>query len=119
MSRTQPDFQAFLGHVQDMARTQPNFQAFLSSFCDTVCKPCSGRVRATMRMQPHFQAFLDGKGTLPLTIPRRVFKSSAKDSAYRSMEIVLQGDIRSTSAVKALPTTCAPGAMRPLLRVSK
>ena len=37
------------------------------------------------------------KATLPLTIPRRVFKSSAKDSTRRSMEIVLQGGHRDAS----------------------
>ncbi|ERN01718.1 hypothetical protein AMTR_s00097p00015030, partial [Amborella trichopoda] len=31
------------------------------------------------------------KATLPLTIPRRIFKSSAKDSAYRPTGIALQG----------------------------
>ncbi|PHT25013.1 hypothetical protein CQW23_35334 [Capsicum baccatum] len=41
------------------------------------------------------------KATLPLTIPRRVFKSSAKDSARRSMEIVLQGGHRDPSAAVA------------------
>ena len=31
------------------------------------------------------------KATLPLTIPRRVFKSSAKDSTRRSVVIIIQG----------------------------
>ena len=31
------------------------------------------------------------KATLPLTMPRRVFKSSAKDSARRPCEIVIRG----------------------------
>ncbi|PHT27800.1 Regulator of rDNA transcription protein 15 [Capsicum baccatum] len=38
------------------------------------------------------------KAALPLTIPRRIFKSSAKDSARRSMEIILQGGHRDPSA---------------------
>ncbi|CAA3001838.1 Hypothetical predicted protein [Olea europaea subsp. europaea] len=65
--------------------------------------------------QPHFQAFLGSKATLSLTIPHHIFKSSVKDFAHRSMEIVLQGDRCSTSTVRALPMTGAPGVMRPLL----
>ncbi|KAG8365710.1 hypothetical protein BUALT_Bualt17G0000200 [Buddleja alternifolia] len=62
-------------------------------------------------------SFLFRKATLPLTIPRRVFKSSAKDSARRSMGIVLQGGQRGSSAARAWPTTRALGGHRPLLRV--
>jgi hypothetical protein len=57
------------------------------------------------------------KATLPLTIPRRVFKSSAKDSTRRSMEIVLPGGRRGSSAVPAWPATRASGGRGPLLRV--
>lgn len=57
------------------------------------------------------------KATLPLTIPRRVFKSSAKDSTRRSVEIVIQGGSRNSSAAGAWPTTRAFGGARPLLRV--
>ncbi|KAK2965069.1 hypothetical protein RJ639_029414 [Escallonia herrerae] len=52
------------------------------------------------------------KATLPLTIPRRVFKSSAKDSTRRSVEIVLQGGPRGSSAAGAWPTTRAFGDPR-------
>jgi len=37
------------------------------------------------------------KATLPLTIPRRVFMSSAEDTTHRSMKIVLQGSHRDAS----------------------
>ncbi|KAK8606248.1 hypothetical protein V6N13_030534 [Hibiscus sabdariffa] len=57
------------------------------------------------------------KATLPLTIPRRVFKSSAKDSTRRSVEITLQGGTRNLSDARAAPTTRALGGHRPLLRV--
>lgn len=59
------------------------------------------------------------KATLPLTIPRRVFKSSAKDSTRRSMGIVLQGGPRDWSVARASPTARALGGRRPLLRVGK
>ncbi|KAK8617027.1 hypothetical protein V6N13_116997 [Hibiscus sabdariffa] len=58
------------------------------------------------------------KATLPLTIPRRVFKSSAKDSTRRSVEITLQGGTHDLSDTRAAPTTRALGGHRPLLRVS-
>uniref|UniRef100_A0A6N2KK79 Senescence-associated protein n=1 Tax=Salix viminalis TaxID=40686 RepID=A0A6N2KK79_SALVM len=57
------------------------------------------------------------QGTLPLTIPRRVFKSSAKDSTRRSVGIVLQGGPRGSSTARAWPTARASGAKRPLLQV--
>ncbi|KAK8700821.1 hypothetical protein V6N13_019211 [Hibiscus sabdariffa] len=57
------------------------------------------------------------KATLPLTIPRRVFKSPAKDSTRRSVEITLQGGTRDLSDARAAPTTRALGGHRPLLRV--
>nr|TKS12470.1 hypothetical protein D5086_0000062990 [Populus alba] len=57
------------------------------------------------------------KATLPLTIPRRVFKSSAKDSTRRSVGIVLQGGPRGSFAARAWPTARASGAKRPLLQV--
>ncbi|KAK8616688.1 hypothetical protein V6N13_116658 [Hibiscus sabdariffa] len=57
------------------------------------------------------------KATLPLTIPRRVFKSSAKDSTRRSVEITLQEGSRDLSDARAAPTTRALGGHRPLLRV--
>ncbi|CAA0837973.1 Unknown protein [Striga hermonthica] len=51
------------------------------------------------------------KATLPLTIPRRIFKSSAKDSTRRSMEIELQGGQCGKSAARAWPTTRALGGL--------
>ncbi|KAK8616867.1 hypothetical protein V6N13_116837 [Hibiscus sabdariffa] len=57
------------------------------------------------------------KATLPLTIPCRVFKSSAKDSTRRSVEITLQGGTHDLSDARAAPTTRALGGHRPLLRV--
>ncbi|KAK8631886.1 hypothetical protein V6N13_028663 [Hibiscus sabdariffa] len=57
------------------------------------------------------------KATLPLTIPRRIFKSSAKDSTRRSVEITLQGGTRDLSDARAAPTTRSLGGHRPLLRV--
>ncbi|KAK8631877.1 hypothetical protein V6N13_028654 [Hibiscus sabdariffa] len=50
-------------------------------------------------------------------MPRRVFKSSAKDSTRRSVEIMLQGGTRDLSDARAAPTTRALGGHRPLLRV--
>ncbi|KAK8590491.1 hypothetical protein V6N13_057384 [Hibiscus sabdariffa] len=58
------------------------------------------------------------KATLPLTIPRRVFKSSAKDSTRHSVEITLHGGTHDLSDASATPTTRALGGHRPLLRVS-
>ncbi|KAH9697458.1 hypothetical protein KPL71_023616 [Citrus sinensis] len=52
---------------------------------------------------------IPSKATLPLTIPRRVFKSSAKDSTRRSMGITIQGGRRGPSAAGAWPTTRASG----------
>ena len=53
-----------------------------------------GRIRATWGW---ISVDRGSKATLPLTMPRRVFKSSAKDSTRRSMEIVLQGGHRDAS----------------------
>ncbi|KAH9657869.1 hypothetical protein KPL70_023255 [Citrus sinensis] len=63
-------------------------------------EPWAGAVRAVDR---------GSKATLPLTIPRRVFKSSAKDSTRRSMGITIQGGRRGPSAAGAWPTTRASG----------
>ncbi|KAK8640456.1 hypothetical protein V6N13_008209 [Hibiscus sabdariffa] len=57
------------------------------------------------------------KDTLPLTIPCRVFKSSAKDSTRRSVEITLQDGTRDLSDARAAPTTRALRGHRPLLQV--
>ncbi|KAK8495624.1 hypothetical protein V6N13_038568 [Hibiscus sabdariffa] len=68
-------------------------------------------------MPGEFDIVRDPKATLPLTIPRRVFKSSAKDSTRRSVEITLQGGTHDLSDARATPTTRALGGQRPLLRV--
>lgn len=65
-----------------------------------------GRIGAT---QGWISEDRGSKATLPLTIPRRVFKSSAKDSTRRSVGIVLHGDPCSSSATRAWPTTRAFG----------
>ena len=65
-----------------------------------------GRIRATWGW---ISVDRGSKATLPLTMPRRVFKSSAKDSTRRSMGIVLQGGQRGSSAAMAWPTTRALG----------
>ncbi|KAK8640815.1 hypothetical protein V6N13_008567 [Hibiscus sabdariffa] len=72
---------------------------------------CRGNIFTSVgTIHPH-------KATLPLTIPRRVFKSSAKDSTRRSVEITFQGGTRDLSDARATPTTRALGGHRPLLRV--
>ena len=47
-----------------------------------------GRIRAT---QGWISVDRGSKATLPLTMPRRVFKSSAKDSAHRPLGRELRG----------------------------
>ena len=59
------------------------------------------------------------KATLPLTIPRRVFKSSAKDSTRRSMGIALHGVSYGLFTLRGSPTTRASGGQGPLLLVGK
>ncbi|KAK7323173.1 hypothetical protein VNO77_26636 [Canavalia gladiata] len=53
------------------------------------------------------------KATLPLTIPRRVFKSSAKDSTYHPMGIALQGVLQGQYTLQGSPTARASGGKRP------
>ena len=48
------------------------------------------------------------KATLPLTIPRRVFKSSAKDSARRPRGITFQGYLRGSSATQEITNDTGP-----------
>ncbi|XLR31084.1 hypothetical protein S83_063667 [Arachis hypogaea] len=59
------------------------------------------------------------KATLPLTIPRRVFKSSAKDSTRRAFGIALHGVPQGSSALGVSPTARASGGPGPLLLVGK
>ncbi|KAH0976218.1 hypothetical protein GBA52_010381 [Prunus armeniaca] len=84
-------------------------------------KPQHAKVRQGKPKPQHAKARQGkaSKATLPLTIPYRVFKSSAKDSTRRSVEIVIQGGPRSSSAARASPTTRAFGGLGPLLRVGK
>ncbi|KAH9657822.1 hypothetical protein KPL70_023235 [Citrus sinensis] len=74
-----------------------------------LCQP--PREKTQVHSEPWAGAVLDrgSKATLPLTIPRRVFKSSAKDSTRRSMGITIQGGRRGPSAAGAWPTTRASG----------
>ncbi|KAK8536304.1 hypothetical protein V6N13_130932 [Hibiscus sabdariffa] len=58
-----------------------------------------------------------GKATLPLTIPRRVFKSSAKDSTAARWKLRFRAARTDLSDARATPTTRALGGQRPLLRV--
>ncbi|KAK7323193.1 hypothetical protein VNO77_26657 [Canavalia gladiata] len=53
------------------------------------------------------------KATLPLTIPRRVFKSSAKDSTYHPMGIALQGVLQGQYTLQGSPTKRASREQRP------
>ena len=66
-----------------------------------------------MRQRGWISVDRDGKTTLPLTMPRRVFKSSAKDPAHHSIGITIQG--LSPQLVRCGgkgPTACAPGGAR-------
>ena len=58
------------------------------------------------------------KATLPLTIPRPIFKSSAKDSSPRSSEIECKAPTPGCSAgAGELSTHASGGACAPLLVV--
>lgn len=52
------------------------------------------------------------KATLPLTIPRPIFKSSAKDSSPRSCEIAMQSAHEGNSAIAGELSTHASGGAR-------
>ena len=76
-----------------------------------VCVSGEGRIRATWGW---ISVDRGSKATLPLTIPRRVFKSSAKDSTRRSIGIVLQGGLRDASIAQAdAKDTCLWGPNGP------
>ncbi|KAD0306345.1 hypothetical protein E3N88_44477 [Mikania micrantha] len=64
---------------------------------------------------PGHGASLDrgSKATLPLTIPRHVFKSSAKDSTRRLIRIVIQDSPHDSSIAQAKPMTRAFGGQGP------
>lgn len=61
-----------------------------------------------------------GTGTLPHTIPCQVLKLSTKDSAYRSVGIILRYDLRYSSAEYSRHTCCqgqgSPIGMQPRRR---
>jgi hypothetical protein len=66
-----------------------------------------GRIRAT---RGWISVDRGSKATLPLTIPRRVFKSSAKDSTRRPTGMTLRGGRAGASAGEAAPPTRAHGS---------
>ncbi|CAJ1972028.1 unnamed protein product [Sphenostylis stenocarpa] len=55
------------------------------------------------------------EGHSPLTIPRRVFKSSAKDSTRRPMEIALKASRKADPPHEGHPRTCLRGPRPPPL----
>jgi hypothetical protein len=57
------------------------------------------------------------KITLPLTIPRHIFKSSANDFTRCSVGIVLQNGPRRSFTPRAWPTARSSGTSWPLLQV--
>src|SRR5436853_2340002 len=65
-----------------------------------------GRICAT---RGWISVYRGSKATLPLTMPRRVFKSSAKDSARRPFGISLQGGPAAALPRGPRPSTCARG----------
>ncbi|KAK7384010.1 hypothetical protein VNO78_29698 [Psophocarpus tetragonolobus] len=75
--------------------------------------PARALVRARARAACQGDVDRGSKATLPLTIPRRVFKSSAKDSTRRSMGIALQGVSQGLSALRGSPMARASGGPRP------
>ena len=75
-----------------------------------------GRIRATWGW---ISVDRGSKATLPLTMPRRVFKSSAKDSARRPCEIVSRGDRPRLVCRGDLAVGTGPSGQTPLLWVGK
>ena len=108
--------QGGLYHIScDLARTvsvglshvgRPTLPVALSNLIISMKGVGEGRIRATWGW---ISVDRGSKATLPLTIPRRVFKSSAKDSTRRSVGIVLQGGPHGSSTARASPTTRAFG----------
>ncbi|XLT02378.1 hypothetical protein HN51_051729 [Arachis hypogaea] len=79
----------------------------------------AGLVYASPRNPRGSVAVVARKATLPLTIPRRVFKSSAKDSTRHAFGIALHGVPQGSSALGVSPTARASGGPGPLLLVGK
>jgi hypothetical protein len=75
-----------------------------------------GRIRATWGW---ISVDRGSKATLPLTMPRRVFKSSAKDSARRPCEIDLQGGRPQLVRCGGLADGTGPSGQMPLLWVGR
>ncbi|KAJ3668720.1 hypothetical protein LUZ60_017891 [Juncus effusus] len=75
-----------------------------------------GRIRAT---RGWISVDRGSKATLPLTMPRRVFKSSAKDSAHRPGGIKLRGSRPRLIAAGARPISRGPSGHTPLLWVGR
>jgi hypothetical protein len=75
-----------------------------------------GRIRATWGW---ISVDRGSKATLPLTMPRRVFKSSAKDSARRPCEIDLQGGRPQLVRRGGLADGTGPSGQMPLLWVGR
>ncbi|KAF3335111.1 hypothetical protein FCM35_KLT21715 [Carex littledalei] len=83
---------------------------------DAPCVYGEGRIRATWGW---ISVDRGSKATLPLTMPRRVFKSSAKDSARRPCEIDLQGGRPRLVRRGGLADGTGPSGQMPLLWVGR
>lgn len=75
-----------------------------------------GRIRAT---EGWISVDRGSKATLPLTMPRRLFKSSAKDSARRPCEIGFQGGRPQLVRCEGLADGTSPSGRMPLLWVGR
>ena len=75
-----------------------------------------GRIRAT---KGWISVDRGSKATLPLTMPRRVFKSSAKDSAHRPGGIKLRGSRPQLIRCGGLADVTGPSGHTPLLWVGR
>ena len=81
-----------------------------------LCVSGEGRIRATWGW---ISVDRGSKATLPLTMPRRVFKSSAKDSARRPCEIDLRGGRPRLVRRGGLADGTGPSGPKPLLWVGR
>jgi hypothetical protein len=75
-----------------------------------------GRIRAT---RGWISVDRGSKATLPLTMPRRVFKSSAKDSAHRPGGIKLHGSRPRLIRCGGSADVTGPSGHMPLLWVGR
>ncbi|KAD0286863.1 hypothetical protein E3N88_44509 [Mikania micrantha] len=83
------------------------------SACHAMGRPCATRPRMVTRPGRMARPWGRPKATLPLTIPRHVFKSSAKDSTRRLIRIVIQDSPHDSSIAQAKPMTRAFGGQGP------